>query len=217
MEYSHALGMGDDPVSEWAPFSSRTEWELARWAKLRGPSSTALSELLDIDGVSQRLHRLQHSHTDSLFRLFKTLDFRFRVQRNSTALLTKSSRMGFLSLSGKKSQLRVKNMSSIIGISSSVSACFMGIQISHSFWSMRQRNTTLLQTRRAGYILRCTPANGGGAFRWVLFPTVKTPPPNVNQEELEKKFPGATILPILISSDKTRVVMFGTNQHTQST
>lgn len=33
---------------------------------------------------------------------------------------------------------------------------------------------------------------------------------DADQEELEKKFPGATILPILISSDKTRVVMFGT-------
>lgn len=33
---------------------------------------------------------------------------------------------------------------------------------------------------------------------------------NANQEELEKTFPGATILPVFISSDKTRVVMFGT-------
>ena len=53
--YSHTLGTNDDVVNEWAPFSTRTEWELARWAKLRGPSSTALSELLRIDGVSQRL------------------------------------------------------------------------------------------------------------------------------------------------------------------
>ena len=50
--YSHALSAEDDTVDEWAPFSTRTEWELARWAKLRGPSSTALSELLKIDGVS---------------------------------------------------------------------------------------------------------------------------------------------------------------------
>jgi hypothetical protein len=33
---------------------------------------------------------------------------------------------------------------------------------------------------------------------------------NMNQEELKTDFPGATILPILISSDKTRVVTFGT-------
>ena len=51
--YHHVLGMPEnDTPNEWAPFSSRTEWELARWAKLRGPSSTAMSELLKIDGVS---------------------------------------------------------------------------------------------------------------------------------------------------------------------
>ena len=51
--YSCALGVEDVTANEWAPFSTRTEWELARWAKLRGPSSTALSELLKIDGVSR--------------------------------------------------------------------------------------------------------------------------------------------------------------------
>lgn len=35
----------------WAPFASKADWELACWAKLRGPGSTAFSELLDIEGV----------------------------------------------------------------------------------------------------------------------------------------------------------------------
>lgn len=35
----------------YAPFASRLDWEVARWAKLRGPGSNALSELLGIDGV----------------------------------------------------------------------------------------------------------------------------------------------------------------------
>ena len=41
----------EDTLTEWAPFLMRMDWEVARWAKLRGPSSTALSELLGIDGV----------------------------------------------------------------------------------------------------------------------------------------------------------------------
>jgi len=41
-----------DQMATWAPFKSRIDWEVARWAKLRGPSSTAFSELLSIDGVS---------------------------------------------------------------------------------------------------------------------------------------------------------------------
>ena len=37
--------------SQWAPFHSKLDWEIARWAKCRGPGSTAFSELLAIDGV----------------------------------------------------------------------------------------------------------------------------------------------------------------------
>ena len=52
-QYAGSLGTEESGPTEWAPFSTRREWEVARWAKLRGPSSTALSELLEIDGVSQ--------------------------------------------------------------------------------------------------------------------------------------------------------------------
>lgn len=47
-EYASALGGGDNPR---APFNSKKDWEVARWAKLRGVGSTAFSELLAIDGV----------------------------------------------------------------------------------------------------------------------------------------------------------------------
>jgi hypothetical protein len=40
----------DNPFT---PFSSKTDWEIGRWAKLRGPGSTAFSELMSIDGVSE--------------------------------------------------------------------------------------------------------------------------------------------------------------------
>ena len=46
--YGAALGGGDNP---WAPFNLKKDWEITRWAKLRGAGSTAFSELLAIDGV----------------------------------------------------------------------------------------------------------------------------------------------------------------------
>ena len=46
----------------YAPFLSKTEWEIARWAKLRGPGSTAFSELMGIDGVSQSILNLKKYH-----------------------------------------------------------------------------------------------------------------------------------------------------------
>lgn len=47
--YGLSLGGGDNP---WAPFRSKKDWEIARWAKLRGVGSTAFSDMLAIDGVS---------------------------------------------------------------------------------------------------------------------------------------------------------------------
>ncbi|KAG1873158.1 hypothetical protein F4604DRAFT_1654403 [Suillus subluteus] len=39
----------------YAPFASKLDWEMARWAKLRGPSSTAFSELVSIEGLSEMI------------------------------------------------------------------------------------------------------------------------------------------------------------------
>jgi hypothetical protein len=41
--------------SPWAPFCSELDWNVARWVKMRGPTSTATTELLAIPGV-----RLSH-------------------------------------------------------------------------------------------------------------------------------------------------------------
>ncbi|GJE84945.1 Plavaka transposase-domain containing protein [Phanerochaete sordida] len=39
----------------YAPFANKTEWELARWSKMRGPGSNAFNELLEIEGIQQKL------------------------------------------------------------------------------------------------------------------------------------------------------------------
>ncbi|KAG0692585.1 hypothetical protein DFH29DRAFT_985732 [Suillus ampliporus] len=41
--------------NNWAPFTSHIDYEVARWAKLRGQGSTAFSDLLDIEGVCEKL------------------------------------------------------------------------------------------------------------------------------------------------------------------
>ena len=49
--YLGAIGTQSN-VNPYAPFASKIDWEIARWAKLRGPSSTAFTELMSIEGVS---------------------------------------------------------------------------------------------------------------------------------------------------------------------
>ena len=50
----------------WAPFNSECDWEFARWAKTRGPTSSAVTDLLAIDQVHALFKliilSLTHSH-----------------------------------------------------------------------------------------------------------------------------------------------------------
>jgi hypothetical protein len=48
--YTSQIGNKENPFS---PFYSKIEWEVALWAKTRGPSSTAFTELMSIEGVSE--------------------------------------------------------------------------------------------------------------------------------------------------------------------
>ncbi|KAF7364489.1 hypothetical protein MVEN_00317300 [Mycena venus] len=48
--YGSALS-GCSTSNPYAPFNSKMDWEVARWAKLRGSGSTAFTDLLHIDGV----------------------------------------------------------------------------------------------------------------------------------------------------------------------
>lgn len=50
-DHDHYQNMLSDKDNIYAPFSSKMDWEVARWAKLRGLGSTALSDLLAIENV----------------------------------------------------------------------------------------------------------------------------------------------------------------------
>ena len=54
--YQGKVGQGDQPANLYAPFSSQIDWEFAKWAKLRGPTSTAVTDLLNIPGVSPQVY-----------------------------------------------------------------------------------------------------------------------------------------------------------------
>lgn len=57
-EFENVLG-GPSP-NPFAPFNNQTDWELAKWAKLRGPGSTSFTELMGVTGVC--LVSLIHRH-----------------------------------------------------------------------------------------------------------------------------------------------------------
>ncbi len=79
--YNQLQANAQSQANPYHPFESSLDWQVARWAKLRGPTSTALTELLAIPGVcfflnlvfssllirsSHRLLALWDSHTRTL-------------------------------------------------------------------------------------------------------------------------------------------------------
>jgi len=50
--YQAEVGQDGETNNPYAPFISQTDWEFAKWAKLRGPTSTAVTDLLCIPNVS---------------------------------------------------------------------------------------------------------------------------------------------------------------------
>ncbi len=49
---TYEAGFTGGAQNPYEPFNSKLDWEFAKWAKTRGPGSTAVSELLGIEGVS---------------------------------------------------------------------------------------------------------------------------------------------------------------------
>jgi hypothetical protein len=78
-QYGHQLG-AEGP---YAPFKSKLDWEIAQWAKIQGPSSRAVADLLSIDGVCILSVMVMYLllMSNSLFRLWV---FHTRIYENST-------------------------------------------------------------------------------------------------------------------------------------
>ena len=53
--YQDHLQLGGSETNAWAPFKSKMDWEIAHWAKLHGPGSTAVLELLSTNSVRMLL------------------------------------------------------------------------------------------------------------------------------------------------------------------
>ncbi|KAJ7588269.1 hypothetical protein C8J56DRAFT_1004496 [Mycena floridula] len=172
--YAQSLGALSDKENIYAPFSSQMDWEIARWAKLRGPSSTAFTELMSIPGIVQALNlsfkssadidkaiddkipakwpRFHHSQVIVANEVF---DVYFRdIIRCIRALFGDQEFTPYLVLAPERHYVDEKKTVRM----------FHDMHTGHWWWS--------------------------------------------TQEELEAEKPGATIIPIILSSDKTQVTLF---------
>ncbi|KAI1781898.1 hypothetical protein LXA43DRAFT_907374 [Ganoderma leucocontextum] len=159
----------------YAPFASRRDWEIAKWAKTRGPGSTAFSDLLAIEGVAQLLQlsfktaRQLNSIIDS-----KLLGGRPRFQREEIVV------------GGEAFEVFFRN------ILECIRALYGDPEFAPLLLLVPEKHYTDSSKKDRVYFDMNT-----GKWWWAT------------QEELEKENPGATVIPVIISSDKTQLTVFG--------
>ncbi|KAG2071645.1 hypothetical protein BDR04DRAFT_1128078 [Suillus decipiens] len=157
----------------YAPFTSQMDWEVAQWAKLRGPSSTAFSDLLSIDGVSECLG-LSYKNARELNSIIDTqLPGRPRFRREQVVVAGEAFDIFYCDI--------LECIKDLYG-----NPDFADFLV---FVPERHYTDTDKTVRYFGDMHT-------GKWWWST------------QKKLDKQQPGATIVPVIISTDKTQVTVF---------
>ncbi|KAF8056055.1 hypothetical protein FPV67DRAFT_1566591 [Lyophyllum atratum] len=170
-QYTRDIGSAAE--NPFAPFLSQLEWEVAQWAKLRGPSSTAFTELMEIDGVAEKLG-LSFKSAKGLNQVIDhMLPGRPHFQRHEVLIGDEVCEVFFRD----------------------IIACIRALLGDPDFavyliFVPEKHYTDGAQTVRMYHDMHT------GKWWWST------------QEALEKDKPGATIIPIIISTDKTQLTLF---------
>ncbi|KIL57866.1 hypothetical protein M378DRAFT_87323 [Amanita muscaria Koide BX008] len=157
----------------YAPFTSRLEWEIARWAKLRGPSESSFSEFLAIPEVCDRL------------------GLAFRTTRELNRVIDKLP-------------TRPKFLCEEVTVAGHMYTCFSRSIIAciHALYGDPDFTCDMLYVPEQHFQdsegkQRIYHDMNTGRWWWKM------------QEVLEAQKPGATVIPVILSSDRTQITRFG--------
>ncbi|KAJ7315113.1 hypothetical protein DFH08DRAFT_711911 [Mycena albidolilacea] len=170
-QYSKMLGSTSNIYS---PFTSQMDWEIARWAKLRGSGSTAFTELLKIEGVAAALGLSYESSLQLNAIIDDKLPGRPKFTRSEVVV------------GGEVFELYSRN------ILECVRALFGDTDFAPYLFVVPERHYA-----DKDKTIRLYHNMHTAKWWWST------------QKQVEKDNPGATIIPILLSSDKTQLTMFG--------
>src|SRR5712691_510255 len=93
-----------------------------------------------------------------------------------------------------------------------VSAHSMEIPSLRGTWFLLPSDTMWTVSGRSGCTVRCTQVIGGGPYRCAIQVLFDFCTDEQRQGSLESQRPGATVLPLLVSTDKTQLTVFGGKQ-----
>ncbi|TFY59335.1 hypothetical protein EVJ58_g5848 [Rhodofomes roseus] len=171
---SYAEKVDPDAKNPYAPFASRMDWEIARWAKLRGSGSTAFTDLLAIAEVRELLG-LSFKNSDELNKIIDE-----RLPNRRPAFHCFEACVG-----GERFEMFCRD----------ILECILAL------YGDPEHASILCITPERHYAdadktLRLYHDLHTGKWWWAT------------QRKLEEDKPGATIIPVIISSDKTQLTQF---------
>ncbi len=103
----------------------------------------------------------------------------------------------------------MKNFNFIFETPCIVSGQSTGILNLRGIWFLLPSDTMWTVSKRSGYTARCIQAIGGGPHRCVTRYSFNFCTDKRSQELLESQCPGATVVPLIVSTDKTLLTLFG--------
>ncbi|KAG1836595.1 hypothetical protein C8R48DRAFT_623187 [Suillus tomentosus] len=169
----HAQLNGLSADNIYAPFASKLDWEMARWANLRGSSSTAFSELVSIEGLSEKIG-LSFKNTRELNKIIDNeLPGRPKFKRDQIVVANEVFDVYYRDI--------IECIKALFGDPN-----FADVLV----FAPERHYADEDETIRLYHEMHT------GKWWWN------------SQKHLDRERPGATIIPVIISSDKTQVTMF---------
>ncbi|THU82094.1 hypothetical protein K435DRAFT_831729 [Dendrothele bispora CBS 962.96] len=160
--------------NKWAPFTSRMEWEVAKWAKMRGTGSTAFDDLLAIQGVGEALGLSYRNSSELNSIIDDEMPSRYPSFTREEVIIA-----------GQAFDLYKRD------ILECIRALYGNAEHCKYMCFVPERHYA-----DANKTLRLYHDFYTGKWWWST------------QKQLEKDKPGATIVPVIISSDKTQITLF---------
>ncbi|KIJ62538.1 hypothetical protein HYDPIDRAFT_135569 [Hydnomerulius pinastri MD-312] len=172
--HKYAQHFKDDSHNPYAPFRSHMDWSFARWAKMRGPGSTAVSELLSIDGLAAALG-LSYTNSRELNKI---------IDENLPSSRPRFQREQII-VAGEAFDVYFRN------IIECIKALFGDPEFTPYLLLQPERHYVDDTKKERVYFDMNT-----GKWWWAT------------QKQVEATTPGATIVPVIIASDKTQLTLF---------
>ncbi|KAI0323498.1 hypothetical protein GY45DRAFT_1264472 [Cubamyces sp. BRFM 1775] len=162
-------------TNPYAPFISRIDWEFRRWAKMRSPGSTAVTELLAIKGLAEMLG-LSYKTSQELNHIIDS-----QLSSGRPRFIRRE-----IVIAGEAFEVYYRD------ILACIRALFGNPEFSGILVFRPECHFADPEHNIRVYFDVHT-----GEWWWAT------------QEQLERLRPGATIVPIIISSDKTQLTLYG--------